>query len=250
MKKILAIILASLMLIMAGCSSKNNSEADSGLLTETEQETSAAQTEASEELAEKNDAESTEMIKNGDFGAGLPENWSTFTQGGEADVFIRDGQLVVSVKKTGSVDYGVQLYQDGFSLDQGCKYKMSFDAYSTIPRKIEYRVQLNGGDYHAYNSQIVDLTTSIQTYTFEFEMTEASDPAPRLAFNLGLPKGVDSLEPHEVMLDNIVLEVTDSSNKAEDKSQIKSPDISVDQIGYVSGEKKTVVFRGDNIDKT
>lgn len=250
MKKLLAVILASLMLIMAGCSSKNTSKADSGLLTETEQETSAAQTEASEELAEKNDAESTEMIKNGDFGAGLPENWSTFTQGGEADIFIRDGQLVVSVKKTGSVEHGVQLYQDGFSLEQGCKYKMSFDAYSTIPRKIEYRVQLNGGDYHAYNSQIVDLTTSIQTFTFEFEMTEASDPAPRLAFNLGLPKGVDSLEAHEVMLDNIVLEMTDSSNKAEEKSQAKSPDISVDQIGYVSGEKKTAVFRGDNIDKT
>ncbi len=91
------------------------------------------------------------MLDNGDFSNDI-EGWGTFCQDGLCEIKVTgDGELDVDIKSLGTVAHGVQLYHDGFSLDEGCVYKITFDAYSDIDDKwLEMRFQLNAGDYHAY----------------------------------------------------------------------------------------------------
>ena len=97
-----------------------------------------------------------------------------------------DGELQIDIAKTGSVEHGVQVYYDGFELREGGVYTFSFDVHSTVERDIAWRVQVNGGDYHAYATETGSVGPDVQHEESECTMEEANDPAPRLCFNLGL----------------------------------------------------------------
>ncbi|MBQ8412758.1 MAG: carbohydrate binding domain-containing protein [Lachnospiraceae bacterium] len=79
--------------------------------------------------------------------------FTTYVNGGEYTLDIEDGQMVCDINKIGSVEHGCQVYYDGFTMAEGCVYTVSFDAYCTVERPVEWRVQINGGDYHAYASE-------------------------------------------------------------------------------------------------
>lgn len=74
----------------------------------------------------------------------------TYANGGAFEMIQEDGQLVCNIEKTGSVEHGVQIYYDGFTMARDCVYNVSFDITSSVERVVEWRVQINGGDYHAY----------------------------------------------------------------------------------------------------
>lgn len=188
------------------------------------------------------------MIPNGDMSEGVGA-WSVYCQTGNGTIDVKDGELICDVIKNGSKDCGVQLYEDGFSLENGCVYELSFDVRSTIPRVVDARVQLNGGDYHAYYEEFVDSTDTMQTFTFTFTMEEGSDPAPRMVFNIGCNKDESSsLEQHQVIFDNISLKCTDDSNRIIPESIAKTPDININQIGYLKDSEKIAIFRGEKKD--
>ena len=240
MKRITAIILALSLTFLAGCKDKPADTTSKNSSIETT-------TALSEEV--KQDANG-EMITNGTFDSGETKGWSTFSQGGSGTISVVDKKLVVDVTDAGNLDYAFQVYQDGFKLDTGCKYEMKFDISSTVERALEFRIQINGGDYHAYISKVVTASTKEQTCIVDFDMTESSDPAPRLAFNMGLPKGTDSIAPHKITFDNISLKVIDDSNKIVAPKAKQLPNINIDQLGYRPDYKKVAVFRGENVDKT
>ena len=126
-------------------------------------------------------AEGGNLITNGDFSNGI-EEWFTYCENGVGEI---------SVNSDGELEHGVQIYHDGFALDEGCVYKLTFDARSEKERPVEMRFQINGGDYHAYYKEIVELGTETQSYEYTFTMSETSDPAPRFCFNTGLVEGID-----------------------------------------------------------
>ena len=174
--------------------------------------------------------------------------WGIYTEsGGVASFDMSGGKITVHIAAPGRVGHGVQLYCDGFELLEGAKYRFSADIYSDVPRTIEWRVQVNGGDYHPYHD-VPDIAIGPETcnITSEFVMAERSDPAPRMCFNLGDTNGAQSLGEHNVYLDNIVLEITDDSEAKKVENMDNSVDVNINQIGYRPDDEKRAVIRDSN----
>lgn len=237
-KKVIAVLLAVCLFVSTGCNKEKKKDSNEAVAEETPAVT-VADTEQKEEL----------MVANGNFSKAneSPEAWKTFTQSGAGTFSIVEGEGVLTVSDPGSVNYGVQLYQDIGELTQGCEYRLKFDISSTIPRTIEYRIQINGGDYHAYaGNENLKLTKDVQTESLEFKFEEASDPAPRFVFNCGLFDDTEGIAEHEIHIDNVSLEMIDDSNAVKvEKEEAPSKDINVNQVGYLPGAKKTAIFRGE-----
>lgn len=230
-KRLLALALAVTMgLSMAGC---NNQEEPVDASIE-------GSTESTEEALGEN------MIQNGDFSDGLT-NWFLYTEGGSATQVVNsDGEMELQVTSPGTKEHAIQPYYDGFSLDMGCVYEFSFDVHSTVERTMQWRLQLNGGDYHAYVSDLITVNEEVQHVTCTFTMEEASDPAPRLCVNMGMLEGCpEDLGEHSVYFDNFALYLIDDSGKVASDTSVETTDINVNQIGYLPDAEKKAVVRAE-----
>ncbi len=281
-KRIAAAVMSALMVMgTAGCAGEADTTAEAtteaateATVTEaaTEEETAAAtETEPDKAEAEvtlkgegaakpedfvgEGDDADEFSVKDGDVLIDLQfENGDTcgfgeYTNEGEFSTKSKDGKLVLDIKKCGSVDYANQSYYDGFGLSKGCVYTYSFDISCDIERKVEYRIQLNGGDYHAYVGDYIEIGPEEQNISVDFEMTDESDPAPRLCFNMGKMDNMDE-DPgaHSVTVDNVKIIVKDAS-KAESMSSLPGyVKVAVNQIGYKPDDKKIVVVKSDRTD--
>lgn len=256
-KKILAMILCvSMTVSLAACGKVAETES----MGETEETTEAAAEEEAEDIAsETQEAESEpeeelaslmgyNMIEDGDFSAGS-ELWFLYLNAGNAAMKYEDEAIKVDIKSLGTEEHGVQIYYDGFTLEAGCKYEVQFDASSTVEREVQYRSQINGGDYHAYNGEYLTLTPETQHFDIVFTMEEASDPAPRLCFNMGLINGAD-LGEHQVVFDNFEYYCIDESNRIKPEAEQEALRIQINQIGYRPDDTKKAVFCGDDLDTT
>lgn len=165
----------------------------------------------------------------------------TYANGGKFEMYQEDGELVVDIENNGSLEHAVQIYYDGFTMAKGCVYEVSFDISSTVERIVEWRVQINGGDYHAYASEKVTIGPEKQTITMEFTMEENSDPAPRFVINMGHYEGQSELPAHQVRVDNISLFVVDGSNAEKIEGAPTPIQVKVNQIGYAPDDVKTVI---------
>lgn len=186
------------------------------------------------------------MIENGDFSNGM-DGWFIYLNGGNGTLSLdEEGRLSTEITQIGNQEHSVQIYYDGFALETGCVYEMSFDAASTIEREVQYRIQINGGDYHYYTFEAVALTPETQHFDFTFTMEEASDPAPRLCFNMGFYGNTDAgIAAHVVTFDNFELYCIDESGRVLPEPPVETPDIQINQLGYRPADTKTAVFRGD-----
>lgn len=103
---------------------------------------------------------------------------------GEAE--IRDNMIVISSTAEGTEDYAVQLVQPKMSMFKGSSYRLTFDAWASGNRQMKAAVTAPEAGWIRYlEDTSVDLTTEKQTYTLDFDMTEADDPFGRLEFNMG-----------------------------------------------------------------
>lgn len=190
------------------------------------------------------------MIQNSDFAEGI-DMWTTFiNHGGAADFRSENEMAVVDISNPGGTDYGVQIYYDGFKLDQGGVYEFSFDMSSTIERTIETRLQVNGGDYHAYFSDYIKIGPDMQNFSWTFTMEEETDVAPRLCFNMGAQEDTSGIEPHIVTFDNVSVTLIDDSNVIKSEVVDLSKNINVNQVGFMPNARKTAVVRSEGIDET
>ncbi len=237
MKKITAFFLAVAIIAMTGCS-KLPTEPDTPDVTEPAvTETTAPTTEPEKE---------TPLVQNGTFDVNTFK-WGTFFSGGFSSApASENGELHLGITNTGTVEYGVQLYQDIIPIYEGGVYRCTFDMRSTEPRRFQFRIQKNGGEYTPYVEEWVEIDTEMKTHTVEFTMKEPTDEYSRIVFNLGNTLDGKELPIHHVYIDNVVLTLIDDSNvkKAE---EIVAPDINIDQIGFKPDEKKIAVLRGENL---
>lgn len=120
----------------------------------------------------------------------------------------------ITITDTKDVDWKIQLMQKKIPLAQGKTYRLSFDAWSTLPRKMKYACQRDGAlwkqrhgneDWTAYNeAPTCDLTTSRQTFTQDFVMNCEDDSDVILTFSLGtIDKNIS--KEHDVFIDNVKL---------------------------------------------
>ena len=198
------------------------------------------------------------------------EWWLYALNGGFGQMKINEKrQLEVGIVMTSNVMHGVQFAYDGFAITKGSKYKFEFDAMCDIERSMEVRIQQNGGSYENYilegkEGNLIDkLGTTMKHYTYEFTST-VTDIAPRMALNLGwfegepqymtMPKGEYNMDtgemiyPHyeTITLDNFVLTCTYDSGIVIDPLELdKRPKITLNQVGFMTGQTKQAVFRAD-----
>jgi len=175
--------------------------------------------------------------------------WSTYSNGGTFTLAQENGEIVVDITKPGTLDYSCQIYRDGFELLQGGVYVISFDIRSDTERPMQWRFQLNGGDYHAYYMEdYVPITTDVQTLQAVFTMEEATDPAPRFCFNLGIFDGMDKEKAHKIYIDNFKVALADASNAQAVEDLDKAIALKVNQIGYKPDDiKKIVATTGEQV---
>ena len=181
---------------------------------------------------------------NFDDGTNEKDDFSKYLNGGSFSIKEDGGQIVCEIAACGGKDYANQIYWDGFFLSEGCEYTYSFDISSDIKRKVEYRLQINGGDYHAYQGDYIDVGPDVEHFSVDFTMNETSDPAPRLVFNMGKMEDMkEDPGPHKIYIDNIKLEVKDSSNAQVIQALPQYNTVNINQVGYRTDDSKTVFVK-------
>ena len=182
------------------------------------------------------------------FDDGDIDGFGSFKEGGEFYLGNKDGMLDVKIVNVGYVDYSNQAFWDGFPLVEGCEYTYSFDIKSDIDRQVEYRLQINGGDYHKYTGEYIKVGTEVKNFSVDFVMKDKSDASPRLVFNMGFMDDMEkSNKPseHHIYIDNICLTVKDPTNaKAPEIEALPSYlNVAINQAGYRINDEKTVFVK-------
>ncbi len=192
----------------------------------------------------ENETESSNLIKNGDFSEGT-KHWDIWLSNGTADMLCtKDEQLEIRIKNPGPYEYAIQPYYDGFALYRGGVYRYSFDVSCTIERTFEWRLQINGRDYHAYVGDWASVGKDKKHIECEFTMREPTDFSPRLVMNVGKGKGCpEKMGAHSLFFDNFSLELVDSSGITDIIPEKKSSKINLNQVGYRTQDTKLAIVK-------
>lgn len=173
-------------------------------------------------------------IKNGSFNDSLSGYEVYVDSAAKATVVVdslkENNALDVTVDDTGADDWRIQIKQNNVLLEKGKKYKLSYEAKSTIDRKI--RVVMQGGEALGWpvysehsddqdaNDGIVTLTSEYQKFTEEFIMTEETDAQAFLSICLGNVGG-QITDQHRIVIDNISL--VEAENPTPEKPTPENP---------------------------
>lgn len=259
-RKILCLLMTIIMAVsVCGCEQKTEVVSDTSnsqvsAVSDEENDNNQLQEESHEA---ENDVESEEeivigqnIIPNGDFFENSSK-WNMHQESGGSATYTTSGKLRVRIASPGRKAHSVQMYCDGFELLHLAEYEASFDISSSVDRFIEWRIQVNGGDYHPYYlDEHLEIGPDEKHVTAKFVMEEASDPAPRLCFNLGDAGNEQGLERHEVVIDNVSLVLQNASNAKKVDISVDESNININQIGYRPNDFKRAVFRDASKDKT
>jgi len=121
---------------------------------------------------------------------------------GVATANISDGELHIITTDAGDLDYSVQVVQPGMSLQQGKRYRMSYDMYADEARTAIASVTAPDYNYVRYLADTkVNVTTEKQTFVHEFDMTVRDDVNGRVEFNLGNQGSTATLHISNVRLE-------------------------------------------------
>ncbi|HBI84989.1 MAG TPA: hypothetical protein DDX71_01690 [Ruminococcus sp.] len=125
-----------------------------------------------------------------------------YAEGADADLMNRGDCTIVTVRKTGTLPYGVMGLLRGQKFDADTRYQVSFTASSSVPR--EMLVTLENSAYDRLHEQTCQLTENFQEYSFTFD----ADTAQRLdlKFQLGAVGDAASLPEHHVKIGFIRIE--------------------------------------------
>ncbi len=132
-------------------------------------------------------------------------NWLYLEENVEASAIIEEQMFRVDIDDGGINTWSVQLLQAPITIENGYRYRVEFDAKASKDREMEVKV---GGTadrgWSSYNSDagetgqsdgyLVDLTTEMKSYDFEFVMTASTDDLARFEFQLGADEGNISLD--------------------------------------------------------
>lgn len=172
--------------------------------------------------------EENALIRNGDFSGGFT-GWQIFADGGLSskptygvDSLKEDNAAQINIVDTGDADWKIQLKQNNVKLEKGKKYELSFDAKSTVDRKIMYAIQRDGSsdnNWDAYTgSNIINLTSDSKNYKLGFEMKKDTDSDAIFSISMGAVGGTQITDKHTVTIDNVQLKEVDSIDNDENNS--------------------------------
>ena len=117
----------------------------------------------------------------------------------------KNGKYQLDISAVGTQNYQVQLIQHDLHLEKGQWYEISFEASAGAARTLEVNVEQHTDPWASYLAEVknFEIGTDKKTYTFNFQMTAATDTNSRLSFNAGAATGT-------LTLDNVVLKKIDA----------------------------------------
>lgn len=128
----------------------------------------------------------TELIRKGDFPDTLAFPWTFGFYNGSARASAGNGELCFDIRGAGPEPWSLTVYQTDFMLEQGKQYRLSFDAVADEERSIGWGLQMNGHPWTTYAGAGEDppivVTTTRQTFTFEFTMDSSTADDIKLMF--------------------------------------------------------------------
>lgn len=168
------------------------------------------------------------MLLNGDFSSDT--SWFTWVDsknGNEATTSTTDGQCMVTIAASDTLNWGIQVSQGNLTLDSGATYTILLDAWSTEEREIFVGLS-TAETWHFQGGAVCRLTSEKTTYTITI-VPDSSTEVGIFQVNLG-----GSLLP--VYLDNIQMS--------------KTADVGI--RSHHAGKKPTIRFHctGNHIDWT
>lgn len=154
------------------------------------------------------------MLVNGNFSSGLTGYEVYLNESASADYAVdslsEDNAFCMNISDTGNLDWMIQLKQNGITLEKGKKYRIEFDAKSTIDRTIMFALQRDGSSDNNWipysGTQKIDVSKEFKRYSCEFTMNEQTDRAVILSVSMGAVNDKQITRKHTVTVDNIVLE--------------------------------------------
>lgn len=171
------------------------------------------------------------MLVNGDFSNGLTGyeiycHEASKTSYG-VDELNENGAFCMDIDNTGDMDWHIQLKQNNVTLEEGKWYKISFDAKSTLDRKIMYALQRDGSvdnNWIPYSgTQVIEVNGEYRRYETTFLMECDTDEKTILSISMGAVNGTQITQQHRVAIDNIVLEEVSAPEK-EESEKPESPE--------------------------
>lgn len=131
------------------------------------------------------------MLQNTDFSNGTSNWYSYVDANAAADIAVNaEKQATVTVSNAGSADWHVQLGQGGFALENGHRYRLSFQAKSVNGSpKLVAAIAQNASPYATYQSSTIDLSPTLQEHVLSFTHTQSSESNARVEFRLGSSAG-------------------------------------------------------------
>ncbi|MCH5249968.1 MAG: carbohydrate binding domain-containing protein [Lachnospiraceae bacterium] len=200
------------------------------------------------------------LIFNGDFANGLTGYELYVNDAANASAIVDElneesAAACIDIAKTGNEGWYIQLKQSGIKLEEGEWYKLSFDAKSTLDRKIMYALQRDGtadDDWTPYSGEpVIELTGEYRNFSTTFKMKHNTDPATVLSISMGAIGGEEINTKHTVKIDNIKLVKTEPQQEEEPEpgpepepgdNMIKNGDFSEGRTNWgVEGETRANV---------
>ena len=146
------------------------------------------------------------LVINGDFQYGISAwDWQ-LNSPASAQFRVRDNVAQIVINQGGNNIHDIHIRQIGLPLINGRRYVFEFDAWADAVRVIEAKVAQNQSPWINYSKiGYTALSTRQKSYSYEFEMQDASDTNARIVFNCGT-------DVNNVYIDNVSLKlVTDSA---------------------------------------
>ncbi len=123
-----------------------------------------------------------ELLINGGFDANFTAPWWDNTA---AVLAASGGQACATVNDPGTNPWDALFGQNDLTFEQGETYTISFMAQSPDSADVNVNMGMQVMPYDSFGSQAFTLTPAMQTYTFDFDMNDATDPASNISFQIG-----------------------------------------------------------------
>lgn len=193
----------------------------------------------------------TNLIRNGLFNSGRAYYTVYENAQGKTSADFSNGVCKLTLAETTSNPnlYDIQLKQGGVTLEKDAYYKLSFDANSSILRKIQVNLQRNGEadkDWRTYLQVDKKLKEGDNHFDIIFQMTDETDEDTVFNFGLG---GRNIKTEHTMIFDNIVLEKTDERPaEPEEEITVSGNKIKNGTFSQGSANWLNTMYNGGNAD--
>lgn len=124
-------------------------------------------------------------FKDGSFSKGI-SNLKLFTNGsGAATLGSTEGMARISIIEPGAKPWDIGVLQEGFDLENGVRYRLTFEAYATKPLVISTVFQRQKDPWDSYYKKEHTITTESAAYSMEFIMAKTRDSAAGFNMHVG-----------------------------------------------------------------